>query len=180
MHIFIDESGIHKKVDHSSFALVYIEVDNFEKIEKGIIEIERELNIEKFHWSEIAWKFKEKFIKEALKLDFKVKLAIIKNPVNPAKELERILSHMAIEKKISCIYIDGKKPKWYGLKIKKVLRDRGVSARKVKMIKDDQIACVRLADMVAGLSRSHFDKKNEKNLQKYYKKLERKLIILMQ
>lgn len=180
MHIFIDESGIHKKVDHSSFALVYIEIDNFEKIEKGIIEIERELNIEKFHWSEIAWKFKEKFIKEALKLDFKVKLAIIKNPVNPAKELERILSHMAIEKKISCIYIDGKKPKWYGLKIKKVLRDRGVSARKVKMIKDDQIACVRLADMVAGLSRSHFDKKNEKNLQKYYKKLERKLIILMQ
>jgi hypothetical protein len=180
MHIFIDESGIHKKLDHSSFALVYIEIDNFEKIEKGIIEIERELNIEKFHWSEIAWKFKEKFIKEALKLDFKVKLAIIKNPVNPAKELERILSHMAIEKKISCIYIDGKKPKWYGLKIKKVLRDRGVSARKVKMIKDDQIACVRLADMVAGLSRSHFDKKNEKNLQKYYKKLERKLIILMQ
>ncbi len=180
MHIFIDESGIHKKVDHSSFALVYIEIDNFEKIEKRIIEIERELNIEKFHWSEIAWKFKEKFIKEALKLDFKVKLAIIKNPVNPAKELERILSHMAIEKKISCIYIDGKKPKWYGLKIKKVLRDRGVSARKVKMIKDDQIACVRLADMVAGLSRSHFDKKNEKNLQKYYKKLERKLIILMQ
>jgi len=180
MHIFIDESGIHKKVDHSSFALVYIEIDNFEKIEKGIIEIERDLNIEKFHWSEIAWKFKEKFIKEALKLDFKVKLAIIKNPVNPAKELERILSHMAIEKKISCIYIDGKKPKWYGLKIKKVLRDRGVSARKVKMIKDDQIACVRLADMVAGLSRSHFDKKNEKNLQKYYKKLERKLIILMQ
>ena len=67
MHIFIDESGIHKKMDHSSFALVYIEIDNFEKIEKGIIEIERELNIEKFHWSEIAWKFKEKFIKEALK-----------------------------------------------------------------------------------------------------------------
>jgi len=180
MHIFIDESGIHKKVDHSSFALVYIEINDFEAIEKRIIEIENELNIEKFHWSEVAWKFKEKFIRETLKLDFKVKIAIIKNPVNPAKELERILSHMAIEKKISCIYIDGKKPRWYGLKIKKVLRDRGVSARKVKMIKDDQMACVRLADMVAGLSRSHFDRKNEKNLQKYYKILEKKLIILMQ
>lgn len=180
MHIFIDESGIHKKVDHSSFALVYIEINDFEAIEKRIIEIEKELNIEKFHWSEVAWKFKEEFIRETLKLDFKVKIAIIENPVNPSKELERILSHMAIEKKISCIYIDGKKPRWYGLKIKKVLRDRGVSARKVRMIKDDQIACVRLADMVAGLSRSHFDKKNEKNLQKYYKILEKKLIILMQ
>jgi tetrahydromethanopterin S-methyltransferase subunit G len=69
MHIFIDESGIHKKVDHSSFALVYIEIDNFEVIEKRIIEIEKELNIEKFHWSEVAWKFKEAFIQKILNCD---------------------------------------------------------------------------------------------------------------
>jgi tetrahydromethanopterin S-methyltransferase subunit G len=180
MYIFIDESGIHKKVDNSSFALVYIEVEDFNAIEKRICEIEKELKIEKFHWSEIAWKFKEKFIQKVLKLDFKVKIAIIKNPVNPAKELERILSHMAIEKNISCSYIDGKKPRWYELKIKKVLRDKGVSANKVKMVRDDQIACVRLADMVAGLSRSHFDRKNEKRLGNYYKMLEKKLVILMQ
>lgn len=180
MHIFIDESGIHKKVDHSSFALVYIEVDDFYEIEKRICEIEKELKIEKFHWSEIAWKFKEKFIQKVLKLDFKVKIAIIKNPVNSARELERILSHMAIEKQISCIYIDGKKPRWYALKIKKVLRDKGVSASKIRMVKDDQVACVRLADMVAGLSRSHFDKKSEKRLRNYYKILEKKLVILMQ
>jgi hypothetical protein len=113
-------------------------------------------------------------------LDFKVKIAIIRNPVNPSKEFERVLSHMAIEKHISCMFIDGKKPKWYELKIKKVLRDKGVSAKKVKMVKDDQVACIRLADMVAGLSRSHFDKKNEKRLQSYYKILEKKLVILMQ
>lgn len=180
MYIFIDESGIHKKIDHSSFSLVYIEVDNFQLIEEKICAIESKLKIEKFHWSEVAWKFKEKFIQEALKLDFKVKIAIVKNPVHPAKELERILSHMAIERNISCIFIDGKKPKWYELKIKKILRDKGVSARKVKMVKDDQIACVRLADMVAGLSRSYFDRKNEKKLCGYYKKLEKKLVILMQ
>lgn len=180
MYIFIDESGIHKKVDHSSFSLVYIEIDNFQEIERRICEIEENLKIEKFHWSEVVWKFKEKFIQEVLKLDFKVKIAIVKNPINPANELERILLHMAVEKKISCIYIDGKKPKWYGLKIKKVLRDKGISAMKIRMVKDDQVACVRLADMVAGLSRSHFDKKNEKKLQKYYKLLEKKLIILMQ
>ena len=49
MHIFIDESGIHKKVDHSSFALVYVEVDNFHVIEERIHAIEKELKIEKFH-----------------------------------------------------------------------------------------------------------------------------------
>ncbi len=180
MHIFIDESGIHKKVDHSSFALVYVEVDDFKEIEEKICQIEKSLKIEKFHWSEVAWKFKEKFIQEVLKLDFKVKIAIIKNPINPAKELERILLHMAVEKRISCIYIDGKKPKWYEFKIKKVLRDKGVPAKKIRTVKDDKIACVRLADMIAGLSRSHFDKKNEKRLQKYYKMLEKKLVILMQ
>jgi len=180
MHIFIDESGIHKKVDHTSFAFVYIEVGDFEETEKRICEIEKKLNIEKFHWSEIAWKYKERFIQEVLKLDFRVKIAIVKNPINPAKELERVLSHMAIEKRISCIFIDGKKPKWYELKIKKVLRDKGVPTKKVRTVNDDKIACIRLADMVAGLSRSHFDKKNEKRLGSYYKKLEKKLIILMQ
>lgn len=180
MHIFIDESGIHKKVDYSSFALVYIEVKNFDEIEKRICAIEKELKIEKFHWAEVAWRFKEKFIQESLKLDFKIKIAIIKNPVKPEKEFERILSHMIIEKRISCVYIDGKKPKWYSLKIKKVLRDKGISAKKVRILKDDQNAGIRLADMVAGLSRSHFDKKNEERLGCYYKKLEKKIIIIMQ
>ena len=65
-------------------------------------------------------------------------------------------------------------------KIKKILRDKGVSAKKVKMVNDDQVACVRLADMVAGLSRTYFDKKNDKRFGKYYKALEKRVIILMQ
>lgn len=64
MYIFIDESGIHKKIDHSSFSLVYIEVDNFQLIEEKICAIESKLKIEKFHWSEVAWKFKENLYKK--------------------------------------------------------------------------------------------------------------------
>lgn len=179
MKIFIDESGIHKKVDHSSFALVYVEIENFGSIERGISDIEHKLKMKKFHWSETAWKQKEKFIQEALKLDFKVKIAIIQNPINPSDELERILSHMVIEKNISGIFIDGKKPKWYGRKIKKILRDKGVSVKKVRTISDDNIACARLADMIAGLSRSCFDGKNSTRFEKYFKLLEKKMIILM-
>jgi len=52
MHIFIDESGIHKKVDHSSFALVYIKINDFEATEKRILEIEEKLAIEKFRRQE--------------------------------------------------------------------------------------------------------------------------------
>lgn len=96
MIIFIDESGIHKKVDHSTFALSYIAIDNYDKIEQKIIEIENKLKIDYFHWSETVWKIKEKFMNEALKLDFQVKIAVIKNPVKPDKELEKILAHTII------------------------------------------------------------------------------------
>ena len=34
MLIFIDESGINKDVDYSTFVLVYIEIENYEVIEK--------------------------------------------------------------------------------------------------------------------------------------------------
>ncbi|MEK7160542.1 MAG: DUF3800 domain-containing protein, partial [Patescibacteria group bacterium] len=154
MLIFIDESGIHKKVEHSSFALAYIEAENYEFLERKIKETEEVLKIENFHWAETAWEVKRKFMDEVLKLNFKVKIAIVDNPVNPAVELERVLAHMVIERNIKKIYIDGKKPKWYERKIKKILRDKGISVRKLKTVKDSQYAGIRLADMVAGLSRS--------------------------
>lgn len=180
MLIFIDESGIHKKVEHSSFALAYIEANNYEFLEKKIKEIEKDLEIENFHWAETAWEVKRKFIDEVLELDFKAKIAIVNNPVNPAVELERILVHMVVERNIKNIYIDGKKPKWYERKIKKILRDKGISVKKLKTVKDNQYAGIRLADMVAGLSRSYFDKKNLDKISKYYKRLQKKIIVVLE
>lgn len=180
MYIFIDESGVHKQIDHSTFALAYIEVENYEFIEEQVKRIERKLNINCFHWSETVKGVKEKFLEEALKLDFRVKIAVIQNPINPVKELERILSHMIIEKNIKNIYIDGKKPKWYERDIKKILRMRGVPIRKLKTVKDSQFAGIRLADMAAGLTRSYFDKKNLERNTKFYKKLQKKIIIIIE
>ena len=138
------------------------------------------LKIENFHWAETAWEVKRKFMDEVLKLNFKVKIAIVDNPVNPAVELERVLAHMVIERNIKKIYIDGKKPKWYERKIKKILRDKGISVRKLKTVKDSQYAGIRLADMVAGLSRSYFDKKNLDKISKYYKRLQEKIIVILE
>ena len=116
---------------------------------------------------------------EALRLNFQTKIAVIKNPVNPAKELEKVLSHMIIERNIKNIYIDGQKPKWYERKIKKILKDKGLSVKKLKTARSNQFAGVRLADMIAGLSRSYFDKKNLDKISQYYKKLERKIIVII-
>lgn len=78
------------------------------------------------------------------------------------------------------IYIDGKKPKWYAKKIKKILRYKGISVRKLKMVKGSQYAGIRLADMIAGLSRSYFDKKNLKRIFGYYQKLQKKIIVIIE
>ena len=43
MLIFIDESGVHKQDGKSSVVLVYVMVDDVEKLEKSILEIEKTL-----------------------------------------------------------------------------------------------------------------------------------------
>ena len=180
MIIFIDESGIHKKVDHSTFALAYVEFKNYQAVEQQIINIEKKLNIDYFHWSETVWRVKEKFMEEALKLDFKAKIAIVKNPINPSQEIEKVLIHTIVENDIKSIYIDGQKSKRYERKIKHILRDKDISVKKLKIIKDEQSAGIRLADMIAGLARSYFDKRNPGRFDKFYKKLEKKIIVTIE
>src|SRR3989338_8519008 len=126
MYVFIDESNIHTSIGNSTFVLVYIEVNNYLKINEKILAIERELLINNFHWSQSSLPLKDKFLEKILFLDFKFKLAVIKNPINSLQEMERILPHMAIESNIFKIIIDGNKPKKYERKIKKILRDRGL------------------------------------------------------
>ncbi len=178
--IFIDESGIHKEVDNSSFVLVYIETSDKERIEKQIEKIEEELGIKTFHWAETIWALKEEFMKKALKLNFKVKIAIVKNPVKPDKEMERVLVHTIIEKNINNVIIDGKKPKWYEREIKHILRDKGLSTRKLRTINDEQSPGIRLADMVAGLTRTYYDLKNRKRIEPYFAKLRKKIIVIIE
>lgn len=176
-YIFIDESGIHKNIDHSTYVLAYIETNNYEILNNKILKIEKELKIKEFHWAETAWPVKEKFIQEVLKLNFEVKIAIINNPINPSCELERVLSHMLIEKNINYVYIDGKKPKWYEKKIKNILRSKNFSVKKLKTIKSSQYPCIRIADMVAGLTRTYYDSKNLNKIKKYFNQLKKKIII---
>ncbi|MCK4554479.1 hypothetical protein KAU19_06015 [Candidatus Parcubacteria bacterium] len=104
LNIFIDESGIHKAVDNSTFALAYVKAEHHDELEEKFKTIEQKLKINHFHWSKTVWRVKAKFMDEILKLDFEAKIAVIKNPVNPNIELEKILKHMIIEKNIRNIY----------------------------------------------------------------------------
>ena len=180
MHIFVDESGIHKPTDHSVFVLVYVEIENCDLMEEKVREVEKKLFLEEgFHWSETVWKVKQKFLELILSLDFQVKIAIIKNPIHPAKELERVLTHMLVERDIHTVSIDGKKSKWYERRMKYILHTKGIAVKKLKTVKAKQSAGIRVADAIAGLARSYFDEKGKEKILAYYKRLEKKVIVII-
>lgn len=171
MVIFIDESGTHKKTGHAATVLVYIEVDNFEKFEQELKKIEQDLRISSFHWAEERWLMKNKFMSAIFNLDFTVKVAIFENPVYPARMIEYVFQHLITEENITNIHIDGEKPKWYEQRLKKVLRDRGISVKKLRTVRRQSEVGIQLADALAGLIRYYYDNPEKEDAKKWFNKL---------
>ncbi len=177
MFVFIDESGVHKAVDHSTVAVVYLAVENYTAFEKAVTSIEKRLQLSTFHWAETAWPVKRQFLDAVLKLEFVAKVAIIKNPATLSQNLETVFLHLIVESNIRAVYLDGKKSKRYERPLKKVLRNRGISVRKVRTVNDEQFAGIRVADMVAGLVRTVTDGKHLERMQPYYNRLKKKALV---
>jgi len=180
MYIFIDESGTHKDIDHSTFVLVYVAVNDYQTLERKVQALEARLRRGAFHWKDTVWKVKKEFMEEALSFDFRIKIAVFRNPINTGAALELALTHMIVERDITEIFIDGKKPKKYARVLKKSLRDKGIRVSKLRTVNDEQFAGIRLADMAAGLSRSYFDNKNLNKITPYFERLQKKTIIIIE
>lgn len=119
MVIFIDESGTHKQSGHATNAVVYITLENIEKVENQIRQILGEMELDSFHWADHGWKIRDKFLKEIIKLDFEFKVGIFKNPVKMGEMTENVFQHLITEKDIEKVWIDGKQPKWYERRLKR-------------------------------------------------------------
>jgi len=182
MLIFIDESGIHKKVDHSSFVLVYVSIEDENFINARIEQIEKRLKIRFFHWadfgSKAGWLVRKEFIRLASDLPFVFKYLIMENPLKPQKILFYCLNHLLTEKDIKNVIIDGKQPKWYEKQMKHLLRSKGISVKKLKTANDKSMPALRLADALAGLIRSYYD--GSKTSQELYQLMKIKNKITVQ
>ena len=174
MHIFIDESGTHKEMGKSSVALVYVMTKDVRLLEEAIISVEKRLRIKNFHWTDCSWKIRTEFFSLLMKEDFFVRVSIIHNPFN-RNNFEESIKMLLVEKKFKRIVIDGKKPKWYASRIKKVLRDVGVSIRKISTANDESYPCLRLADAYAGLTRAYWDGQENKKALDLYEKSRQKI-----
>lgn len=172
--IFIDELGVHRKDGKSSVVLVYIMVENLENIQKAILKTEQSLGIASFHWPRHIWKIRYKFISSLIKENFSVKLAIISNPFSQ-NAFENALVSLITEKKIKKIVLDGRKPKWYVLRLKKVLRERGISVKKIRFGNDKSYPCLRLADAYAGLVSAYWNNKDNEKAKGLYELASKKI-----
>lgn len=179
MVVFIDESGTNKPVGHSTTAVVFVQVVNLEKFNQAIKEIKASLKIDSFHWSEERWEVRIKFLEKLMRLDFEVKVAVLKNPVNPEKMMRLVFQHLIVAGGIRNIFIDGKKPRRYELDLKRELRAKGVSVKKLRTVNDKSQPGVQVADCLAGLVRRYYDNPAEENAKEWHDKLikEKKLTI---
>ncbi len=157
MIVFIDESGIDKTSGHTSVVFVYLEIKNLEVFNGQVEEIEKRMGIDYFHWADERWVNRKRFLNKLFKLNFKLKSCKIINPSNISQKFEIVIQSFVVEKNISHIVIDGKKPKWYSSRIKVNLRQRGVSVKKLRTGNDKSFPGLRVADGLAGLMRYYYD-----------------------
>jgi len=109
---------------------VYVAVKDLEAIERLVLKAEQSAGIHGFHWA---------------------------NPIVLDKALSEALQHLLAERHISQILVDGDKPKTYTRQLKKVLRDKGITVRKIRSVKDEAYPMIRIADAVAGAARATYD-----------------------
>ncbi|MDE2188245.1 MAG: DUF3800 domain-containing protein [Patescibacteria group bacterium] len=180
MYIFLDESGTHKQSGNSSLVLVCVKSEFVDELESAIIEIEQNLKIYPFHWSESLWPVREKFISILSKNNFTLRVAIIKNPFRAKYVYESILNKLLDGLRFDSLVIDGRKGKLYERKLKKILRDKGVTVRNLKTVKNDSFPILRLADAIAGLVRYHIEFPEKEIAQRLFKKISKKIDALFQ
>ena len=177
MYIFIDESGIDKQDGRSSVALIYLEINKLDSFQDSVVEIEKKLKIKYFHWAYSTWNIRQKFIDEICKQDFGIKIALIKNPFRGSIAYEYAMEHLIVEKNITNLIIDGKKNKTYERKFKKILRDKGISIRKLKTGNDEGYPALRVADAMAGAVRFYNENSSNSNIKNIYQRISKKILI---
>lgn len=180
MYIFIDESGVHKEKERSSIALVYLSVENLDSFQRAVLEAERDIKIRNFHWSHSAWNVRKRFVEKICGQDFAVKVALIRNPFFARRGYEYALQHLVVEHNIRGVIIDGKKGKSYERKLKKVLRDKGISVKKLRTATDQAYPALRVADACAGIVRYRDEYPDNQKVNELYRLIAKKIMITLE
>ena len=179
-YIFIDESGVGKKTGRFVVVLVYVHVDNVDPLNRTVLEVEKEMGIEYFHWSHSEWKVRIRFIEAIRRERFITKIAFLSNTLLNNSAFENILGVLIEEKDIAAIIIDGKKSRGYEKRVKKVLGDKMVPIRKLKTGNDHGYPVLRVADAIAGLVRYRDEHPDHNHTNMLFKLIKKKIITVLE
>lgn len=173
--IYIDESGQNFKIGHSTYAFVYVEVQDDLDIEKQMEKIELDLKIGKAHWRDMSWQVREKFADKIANLNFTATVIVFKDQIDSSKSLGEAFKYAILDNDFKKIIVDGEKSGKYGKIIKNVLRQKNFSTKEVNFRDDEKYAGLRLADFIAGLTRAYYENPQNEHAAKIFSKISKKI-----
>jgi hypothetical protein len=163
MYIFVDESGTNKSTGVSVFAAVLVDPDKLQELDQLVAAAEEAAKVRSFHWSKAPWPVREAFIKAVARGDFSVRHQLSKNPLTDfGAALESTLITASEGMEVQKVVLDGRKDKSYERRLKKALRDKGMSSKKLRTADDEAFPMLRVADAVAGLLRANANNPSDK------------------
>jgi hypothetical protein len=159
MYVFIDESGTNKPNGQCVFVAILIESEKLDSVSKIVEAAEASVNAETFHWRGKSSLLRAEFVRRISLANFLVCFVCFGNPLTDyGAALESLVITSCVNLNIRKIIIDGRKGKTYEKHLKKALRDKGISTRKLKTAADEAYPGLRVADALAGLIRTHANK----------------------
>lgn len=160
--VYIDESGVSRKVGYSVYCLVLLPKIAKIVLDEKISAFEQKHKISPFHWREQSWNIKLKFLHFTKKIDsWNCLIAVVDNKKHPFVTPEQIIAKALLGNLVGTMYIDGKKTRKYIHAVKQSLKESGLQISKLKMVRSSSCGGLRIADSVAGLFRRSLEGKLE-------------------
>ena len=104
----------------------------------------------------MSWRLREKFAKEISKLEFEAHVVIHKNPINIQDALLLSIRHAIIDNNYKSMIIDGSKNEKIIKIIRQFLRSKNKSISIIRQKSDETAPVLRIADFIAGATRSFY------------------------
>lgn len=124
----------------------------------------------------MSWKVREKFATELSRLDFSAHVVIHKNPINIREAFIKSMEYSIVNEDYGTMIIDGGKDDKLIKIIRNFLRSKNNSISKIRQKSDESAPVLRIADFIAGATRSYYDDPENINAKNIIDKVKSKIL----
>lgn len=166
LYCYVDETGQDTKGSFFLVTVVLEEQENIEDLQKKLEVIEKSTNKNLLKWTKTPFKVREQYLLHLAEIK-ELKGAIFYSTYRDTKEYIPLIS-LTVAKSIlskeednytATIIIDGLKGKEMD-EVRKELKKLKINYRKIRGMKDEQDAILRLADSIAGFLRDYVEEQH--------------------